>query len=208
MNFIDLKGQEFGSLKVLEYLGKSKWLCECKCGNKIIVLGGNLKRGNTQSCGCKRKKQSRINGKNNEKYVQIKQNTLYKKLYTTWIGIRRRCKSKKSSKYKDYGGRGIDICKQWDNFENFFEWSINNGVKSNLSIDRIDNNGNYEPNNCRWATSKIQQRNRRNSHIVKFKSNTYCITELAEKYNINIRTLRGRLKRGWTIEKAITMEVL
>lgn len=204
MKFIDITGKKFGLLTVNNYLGNSRWLCSCECGNTIKVDGRNLKNGKTQSCGCKRQKQASINGQKNKKYLSIEYNKDFRKLYQTWIGMKRRCNSPNCHAYSQYGKRGIKICEKWEkDFISFYEWSINNGYHENLSIDRIDVNGNYEPSNCRWANAKEQQRNRRNSKLIQFKGKKVCLTELAEKFNINISTLRNRIRRKWPIEKAL-----
>lgn len=208
MNFKDLTGQRFGKLNVLKYLGKSKWLCKCDCGEVTTVRGEGLKTGNTKSCGCIRKENSKAIGENNRKYKKLQYNDDFKKLYGVWIGLKRRCLNTSYEKYKNYGARGITLCKQWLDFNNFYKWAINNGYRRGLSIDRINNSKGYKPSNCRWANNLIQQRNRRNSKMLTFENRTLCITEWAEIFNINISTLRGRLRNNWTTEKALTTEVL
>ena len=160
----DLTGQKFGRLTVIKFYEKRKrntgssykyyWLCRCQCGNKIIVDVDNLKNNSTKSCGCISK----------EKPAHITHGLTNTLLYGVWGGIKTRCLNKNYKKYKDYGGRGIIICDEWLNdFSSFYNWSIENGYKKGLTIDRIDVNRNYEPKNCRWTTQKVQQNNRRNN---------------------------------------------
>lgn len=123
--------------------------------------------------------------------------------------MKSRCYNKNDKRYKDYGGRGIIVCDEWldkeNGFMNFYQWAMASGYKDNLTIDRIDNNGNYKPNNCRWATDKEQSRNRRSNHLIKYKNETHCIAEWAEKLNIKQTVLIQRIYTyKWSIEKALT----
>jgi hypothetical protein len=122
--------------------------------------------------------------------------------------MKNRCNNPNVEHYETYGGRGISVCKDWENsFLNFYIWSMNNGYNKNLTIDRIDVNGNYEPNNCRWVTNKEQARNTRRNRVLTYNNETHCISEWAEIKNIKPSTLLRRLDLGWSIEKALTTAV-
>ena len=204
---IDLTGQRFGRLIVLERAKNNKngqvcWKCKCDCGNIKIVQSNHLRQGDTKSCGCLEKE-------NLNKYAHQKthgqSNT---RLYNIWCKIKARCNNINSPDYKRYGGRGINICNEWLHFENFYNWSINNGYSENLSIDRINNNQGYNPENCRWITMFEQTGNKRNNHIIFYKEKEQTIAEFAREYNIEYSTLWARLcVYNWSIEKSLLTPV-
>ena len=129
------------------------------------------------------------------------------RLYGIWKSIRERCNTKTCRIYKNYGGRGISICKEWDDFKVFREWSLLNGYNDELTIDRIDVNGNYEPSNCRWATYKQQANNKRTNHNITYKGETKTLTEWADYTGIKVGTIWMRLKKGWSVDRALTEKV-
>lgn len=147
---INITGQKFGRLTAIKPCGKTSggnilWLCECDCGNKTTVPTQHLKSGNTQSCGC-------LNSELASKRF-TKTGASNHRLYRIWRNMKRRCYDKTFKAYKNYGGKGVLICEEWlKSFENFYNWAIGNGYKDDLTIDRIDVKGNYEPKNCQWIT--------------------------------------------------------
>ena len=129
------------------------------------------------------------------------------RLHKIWLSMRERCNRRKHPYYKNYGGRGIVVCNEWDEFTAFREWAYENGYSDELTIDRIDNNGNYEPSNCRWVTVKEQQNNKRNNRRITYQGETYTLTQLAEKIGMNKTTLKERLNMGWSVEDAVERPV-
>lgn len=197
-SFKDISGQRFGKLIVLGYAGESKWFCECDCGSISTKFGSHLKRGLSKSCSCGAI-ESRT--KHGHQIGGIQSGT-----YTSWRKMLYRCNNEKSLHYASYGGRGIKICERWLSFPNFL---ADMGVRpAKYTIERIDNNGNYEPGNCRWATRKEQSRNTRANHIVTIGAFSRPVTEWAEIYDINPGTVFSRIHgRGWEDEKAVLTPV-
>lgn len=198
----DLTGKKFGRLKVIEYYGTNKngralWLCQCDCGNKKVVLGNTMISKLVISCGCYNREQA--------KKRKTKHSMSNIKLYKVWNGIKTRCYNKKFTYYNNYGGRGITMCDEWKNdFAKFYSWAINNGYTEGLTIDRINNDGNYEPSNCRWATRREQNNNMRKTIIIKYNGKEQTISKWAKEFNLNRTALYYRIKRGWSVEKALT----
>lgn len=204
--FIDLTGRKFNKLTVISRAensnkGAIRWLCVCECGNQTIVERSNLVKGVIKSCGCYNREIVSERAKKN-----FTTHGLYKtRLYRTLNHILQRCYNPNNNQYKNYGGRGITVCNEWKNdCQAFFIWAISNGYKEGLTIDRIDNNGNYEPNNCRWVDMKTQANNRRTNRLISYNGQTHTMKEWAIITGINYRTLQDRLKRGWSDEKALT----
>ena len=209
--FKDLTGKRFGKLVVLYRTenkvsknGKSQyaqWVCQCDCGNKKICTTGDLNiAGNNASCGCFTKK---LRSKNAKKTHTIHGGT-NTRLFSIWSCMKERCSNPNKFGYDRYGGRGISVCNEWtnnDGFINFRKWAQNNGYKNNLSIDRIDNNGDYCPENCRWATNKEQQRNTKNNTIIKYNGEEKCVAEWAEQFNLNPSLISYRYAHNYPIEK-------
>lgn len=167
-----------------------------------------LSTGKAKSCGCLRKEMSSELCKTlNTTHGLSLVNGKPTRLYYTWMGMRERCNNHKATNYERYGGRGIHVCNEWnDNYKAFHDWAYANGYKDNLTIDRIDVNGNYSPENCRWATPKEQARNKRNNMNVTFRGVTKTISEWAEIVSIKKQVLWRRLKVGWDVETALTLQ--
>ncbi len=205
--FIDLKGHVYNHWKVISLAGKDKsgssmWLCECDCENKTqrIISGTSLRFGRSKSCGCTRGEKIKTHGKSSKK----NKNELDKKIYKTWEGMKQRCFNENRKGYENYGGRGITICDEWlEDFINFYNWSMENGVDLELSIDRIDVNGNYEPANCRWITFTEQQNNKRDNHLLSYNGETKTIAEWERYFNFKKGVLRTEIHRGRTLEEIL-----
>lgn len=202
---IDLTGKKFGRLEALRKTdqrsssGSVKWLFKCECGNEKIILGKSVTSGAVKSCGCLHSECAKIQGKKKKTHGMKPP-----RLYAIWNGMKSRCYNKNNPKYKIYGARGVEVCKTWKkSFVKFRDWALSNGYSDKLSIDRINVDGNYEPDNCRWATQKEQQRNRRNNHIVIIDGKEMCLARVAERYGVNSNTLRNRIRNGIDIEEAI-----
>ena len=201
---LELTGQRFGRLKVLklaEIKNKSTWwLCKCDCGNTTIVKGAKLRNGHTQSCGCLQKEAAA----KALRAVSYRHGGKGTPEYEAWHSMKQRCYNPNNCEYKRYGAKGIRVCDRWLNsFENFFT-DMGPRPEGKYSIDRIDTCGNYEPNNCRWATQKQQANNKRTNVYVSFYDQTKTIAQWAELLNMRDDTLRRRLKKGWSIFKALT----
>lgn len=198
---VNLVGQKFGKLTVLgedveRNKGRVYWICKCDCGNIARVTTANLRSGSVKSCGCLVKETA--------KKVNSKHNMRGTRLYSIWVDMRRRCRNKNYHAYKNYGGRGIFVCKEWDeDFMPFYNWSINNGYADNLSIDRINNNDGYYPENCRWVTALEQGNNTRICRYITIDNITKSLADWCRVYNTNAAMVRERIKRGWDEETAI-----
>lgn len=203
-----LVGRKFGRLTVIDstakrdiHTGSIIWKCQCDCGNIVYVSTSNLESNSnhrTQSCGCLRRENSTKHS--------LSKTKLYKKL----VAIKGRCKNPKNANYFRYGGRGIGLCSDWDGkqgFENFYVWAIAHGYEDGLTIDRIDNNKGYSPDNCRWVTQKLQMNNTRRNRYITIDGETHSLTDWAEIKGISIGTIRDRLKRGWSEYDAIMRAV-
>lgn len=202
---LDLVGKRFGRLTVVEYdscnqHGKSMWNCRCECGNTCLVRGTRLTSGHTKSCGCYSQDITKVRAT-----THGLSNT---RLYNIWRVMRKRCDYENGANYKHYGAKGIRVCAEWYNFENFRDWAITNGYEDGLTIDRIDNNGNYTPENCRWVDMKAQSRNTSRNKLITFRGETHCMQDWADILGINYRTIQQRINvYGWSAERALTTPI-
>lgn len=202
--FIDIKGQRFGRWTVVERVGTNKsgcilWRCQCDCGKEKVVNGKILRNGESSSCGCLHSEIIAQQGRKNTTHGKR-----HTRIYREWSAMKARCYNENHSRYHRYGGRGITICEEWHDFQAFYDWAIANGYQDNLTLDRIDSNGNYEPSNCRWATQKEQQNNRGNNHVITLEGRAQTLQQWAEEKKLNTKTIQSRLRRGWTAERALT----
>lgn len=186
----DLTGKRFGRLTVIA-LDKTVnrkgcfWKCKCDCGNETTVLASRLNIGKTKSCGCLK----HDNYKEGAEYNNIK----YRRLYSIWAKMRHRCEYEKDVAYESYGGRGITVCKEWHDFNNFKDWALCNGYSDDLTIDRIDNNAGYSPYNCRWADRVQQANNTRSNRLLTYNGRTMTLSEWSRELGIFKSTIYRRL---------------
>lgn len=199
---VNLVGRKFGRLTVAKRVkndsrGNAKWLCVCDCGNQKEILGSSLRQGLTRSCGCllAEKASQRMTA------MRLKTGLSQTKLYRVWSSMKERCNNKSSKSFKNYGGRGIAVCEQWNDpdkgFENFLNWAHKNGYQEGLEIDRINNNDGYRPDNCRWVSSKDNSRNLRKnvpvcviSKSTGMKKNCRSLSEAEEITGIDAERIR------------------
>lgn len=201
----DLSGKVFSRLTAIsrapnagEGVGsKAKWNCICDCGNPAIVYASALKGGNTKSCGCVKHEGSVARGKLKRTHGMTNSSE-----YHVWGSMLQRCENVNHKSYKDYGGRGINVCDRWHSFENFF--TDMGSIPPGLSIERNDVNGNYEPSNCRWATMTEQGLNKRTNTLLTANGETKPLASWCRQYGLNKVTLMDRIERGWSPERAIT----
>lgn len=212
MPVINLTNRKFGRLEVISFAGVNKhgqarWLCICQCGSRKIIGGQKLQMGNTVSCGCWRDEHLQ---KGRKKLVE--RQTTHGKSHTRehgiWRNIIYRCHTSTSPSYPNYGARGISVCKRWRGSFRLFLKDMGRGPTNQHTIDRIDNDGNYEPGNCRWATRKEQANNRSNSTKISYKGETKTISQWASVYCIPQPLLRRRLSKGWDIDRALTVPLM
>jgi len=190
---VELQGKKFGRWTVLRYArsrrGAAMWVCKCKCGVEREIPTGNLRSGGSTSCGCF---QREVTSKRATKHKQS-----FHPIYRCWVGMKDRCSNKSTMCFKDYGGRGIKVCDRWlADFWNFWD-DMAPGWRPNLSIDRIDVNGNYEPGNCRWATQSEQMRNTRNCKIIETPLGKMTLAEAAERSGLSVTTIKYRVFSNW-----------
>ena len=196
---IEMTGMRFGKLVVTGYSHtinkRVYWKCICDCGNVCVVHGTKLRNGHTRSCGC-----ARMESIHKRKITKPH----YKKIYQVWSNMKNRCQNEKNAKYKYYGGKGIAICDEWMNFDEFYQWCIESGYVESLTLDRVDSNGNYEPANCRWITLAEQQRNKSNNFYITCNGETKTITDWSRFLGVTRHSIHYWIdKYDGNAEKAI-----
>lgn len=199
MKALDLVGQRFGKLVVVSRAetlskGNARWNCVCDCGGTTTVQGGTIRTGRQLSCGCLQREKA-------TKHGMEKTDT-----YTVWAQMKARCLNPNHRSFPRYGGRGIEVCQKWMDFQGFLE-DMGEKPIGKFSLDRIDNNGSYCKENCRWTDSKTQSNNKGNNHTLTVNGISRTVTEWAEAFDISPITLRSRLRAGWDVNKALTYPV-
>lgn len=195
---LELVGRIFGRWTVIDKgdmgrNGQIFWTCRCSCGTERMVLARLLRNGGSSSCGCNRIKHGHSNGR-------IKSRT-----YKSWEAMMQRCTNQNASDYHRYGGRGIQICEQWGSFENFL---ADMGVRpEGKTLDRIDNLGNYDPDNCKWSTAQEQQQNKRNCPTIEYQGKRVTVASLATSTGVPIKVLKWRLENQWDLDTALKSPV-
>lgn len=201
---LDLTGQTYGRLTVIREVEpkiypcgdkKSRWLCKCTCGNTKVVCGADLRSGDTKSCGCWEHESKTTRSRTHGGTGSV--------LYRRWVAMRKRCNNPHNREYDRYGGRGIKVCDEWQDYAVFKEWALSHGYSPELSLDRIDVNGNYCPENCRFVDMTTRARNRTNNIFVEYHGKRYTLPELVELTGIHYSTLYQRVKRGFSIEDIV-----
>ena len=204
----NLKDLVFGELLVIKDSGRRDscrqilWECKCSCGNTVYVPTRSLTGKRTKSCGCLSIDRCR-------KGLNTKHNLCNSRLYKIWVNMKSRCYNPNTPDYQNYGGRGIRICEEWlSDFSNFYSWSVLNGYSEDLTIDRIDNEGDYCPENCRWATRPLQANNKRNNTLIEYNGESHTISEWSSITGISYNTLIKRLMYlKWSVSKAFETPV-
>lgn len=199
--FKNVEGVRFGRLVVVSYYGRKNgehsWVCSCDCGGEAIISGRVIKR--RRSCGCIRREVG--------KTANLRHGKSYERIYNIWAMMRQRCENPHHTSYKHYGARGISVCKRWKtSFENFY---ADMGVPpKNFCLERIDNNGPYSPDNCRWESRREQLNNTRRNVYYEYEGERITAFELARRKGLLPGILSHRLKKGWSIEKALNEPVV
>lgn len=197
----DISGQKFGRLNVIKYAYTDKrhtaiWQCKCDCGNIVEVRGDALRNGTIQSCGCLQE--------DRRKEALTKHGQSRSKLYKVYHSMKGRCYNKNNREYHNYGARGIAVYSEWlSSYETFYDWAIENGYQDGLTIDRIDVNKGYEPDNCRWVNNKTQQNNKRNNIYLTCNNKTQTLMQWANELNLTYSCIHNRYERGWNIKEIL-----
>jgi hypothetical protein len=200
MKKVEMIGKEFGKWTVLEEVekrnNKRAFMCRCDCGKKYVVMGDNLRNGTSVWCmSCS----SKIKGTKHNTHGMT-----YTRVFKIWAGMVQRCTKPYHIAYKSYGAKGVKVCPEWENSFEVFLKDMGEPPTEDHQIDRINNNGNYEPGNCRWASRKVQQNNRSNNVLITFKGETHSIAEWSKLVGIGETTLHWRMKAGWSHEKVLS----
>lgn len=204
------EGDRYGRLTVLQEVERGRkpcgqtfrrFLCKCDCGNTKVIPLFCLRQGLVRSCGCLGN-ESRFTSK--RKYPEIAASS---RLYKIWVKMKRRCYDTSSIEYKNYWGRGIAVCDEWkEDFLSFYTWAKSNGYSDKLSLDRINNNGDYEPSNCRWATRTEQANNTSSNVLLSYKGETHTASEWSRMLNIPVTVIYRRRKKKWSDEKILSTD--
>lgn len=200
---IDITGNKYNMLTVLGRVendknGQSRWECICECGNKTIVKGANLKNGAVKSCGCLVHRPA-LNKKHGESNTP---------LYRMWTSMIYRCDNPKYIAYKYYGARGIRVCDEWHDYETFKKWVNETKTDDSYTIERIDVNGDYGPDNCKWIPMSEQANNRRSNIVIDYNGEEHTLMQWCKKLNLNYKNVHNRMyKLGWSFEKAISTDI-
>ena len=199
----NLVGKRFGNLVVVSknteiHDWRARWNCVCDCGNEIVARADSLTSGQKTSCGCQAHKKW-------SKSAREKHGMAKTELYRKWASIKQRCLDESRADYERYGGAGIAVCDEWKNsFVSFMNWSLNNGYKEGLSIDRIDNNKEYCPENCRWIKLEEQSANRRSNIYITYNGETKTLTDWCKYFNVDYSRTKAKIKKyGFSFEEAI-----
>lgn len=209
---MDLTGMRSGRLVAIEDVGKSRqgkrlWKCICDCGCEIVTISVSLANGKTRSCGCLHRDVVSEIARNGNRERFATHGLTGTPEHQVWLSMIKRCRNLRSVQYPDYGGRGIAVCDRWsESFESFLE-DMGTRPTSKHTIDRIDNDGNYEPGNCRWATMTEQARNRRSNRLFEIGGEVKCLVEWCEQFRVNYPAVWFRLRGGQTIEQALRISV-
>ena len=199
---LDIKaGDRFNRWAVVKEVAKRNnkryFLCRCECGNTGIVSISNLSGGHSKSCRCYERELNKL--------LKTTHGGSKTRLYEIWSGMKKRCLNARHHAFKYYGGRGITVCEEWLNFTGFQTWAFANGYHGDLTIDRIDNDGNYDEGNCRWVPISAQNNNKSSSRSITFRGTTKTLIDWSRELGISYTTLHGRLRRGWPVESALTV---
>lgn len=212
MAVVDMIGLKFGRLTVINFSHTNKWRekvwkCKCDCGNYTDVSTAKLRKGNTTSCGCYRE-ECVERGLTRKYDIPAHNKKKATRLYTCWQDMRARCGNPKNKRYKNYGGKGVVVCNEWiNNFENFQEWALSNGYSDELTLDRINVDGDYAPLNCRWTAIETQANNKTNCRYIEFDGKKQSLAQWCRELNLNYGTVSSRINRN-KIDPLIALELV